>query len=197
MDIARGAINRPIYTWLIILMCLLGGLWGFLNLGRLEDPAFTIKVAVVATPYPGASAEEVALEVSEPLESEIQKMGEVDQIETLNEPGLSIINVTMQDTYGGDELPQLWTKLRNRVNAAELPDGARPPNVNDSFGDVYGLFYAVSAEGYSDADIHQLSSFLRRQILALDGVKDVALAGLPEEALFIEPDLPLSTALGI
>ncbi|MEM1374497.1 MAG: efflux RND transporter permease subunit [Pseudomonadota bacterium] len=197
MDIARGAIDRPIYTWILILMCLLGGLWGFLNLGRLEDPAFTIKVAVVATPYPGASAEEVALEVSEPLESEIQKMGEVDKIETLNQPGLSIINVTMQDTYDGSELPELWTKLRNRVNAAQLPDGARAPNVNDAFGDVYGLFYAVSAPGYADADIHRLSSYLRREILTLDGVKDVALAGLPEEAIYVEPDLALTTALGI
>ncbi|MEM9854410.1 MAG: efflux RND transporter permease subunit, partial [Pseudomonadota bacterium] len=197
MDIARGAINRPIYTWLLMLGCLFGGYWGFETLGRLEDPAFTIKVAVIATPYPGASAEEVALEVSEPLESEIQKMGEVDQIDTLNQPGLSIINVTMQDTYDGSQLPELWTKLRNRVNAAQLPDGARSPRINDAFGDVYGLFYAVSAPGYSDAEIHLLSSFLRRQVLALDGVKDVALAGLPEEAIFIEPDLSLTTSLGI
>ncbi|MEL6550169.1 MAG: efflux RND transporter permease subunit [Pseudomonadota bacterium] len=197
MGIAEGAINRPIYTWLLILICLFGGLWGFNTLGRLEDPAFTIKIAVVATPYPGASAEEVALEVSEPLESEIQKMGEVDQIDTLNQPGLSIINVTMQDTYDGDALPELWTKLRNRVNAADLPDGARPPQVNDAFGDVYGLFYAVSAPGYSDAAIHRLSSFLRRQMLTISGVKDVTLAGLPEEAIFVEPDLALTTALGV
>ncbi|MEM9968010.1 MAG: efflux RND transporter permease subunit [Pseudomonadota bacterium] len=197
MDIARGAINRPIYTWLLILGCLFGGYWGFETLGRLEDPAFTIKTAVVATPYPGASAAEVALEVSEPLESEIQKMGEVDEIDTLNQPGLSIINVTMKDTYAGDELPALWTKLRNRAAAARLPDGARAPQVNDAFGDVYGLFYAVSAPGYSDAEKHLLSSFLRRQVLAVDGVKDVTLAGLPEEAIFVEPNLSLSTSLGI
>ncbi|MEM1377347.1 MAG: efflux RND transporter permease subunit [Pseudomonadota bacterium] len=197
MNIARAAINRPIYTWLVILGCLFGGYWGFETLGRLEDPAFTIKVAVVATPYPGASAAEVALEVSEPLESEIQKMGEVDQIDTLNQPGLSIINVTMQDTYDGSELPELWTKLRNRVNTAELPDGARPPQVNDGFGDVFGLFYAVSAPSYSDSEIHLLSSFLRRQLLSVDGVKDVSLGGLPEEAIFVEPDLSLTTALGI
>ena len=197
MDIARAAINRPIYSWLLILGCLFGGAWGFETLGRLEDPAFTIKVAVVATPYPGASAEEVAREVSEPLESEIQKMAEVSEIETLNKPGLSVINVEIQDTYDGSELPEIWTKLRNRVSAADLPDGARPPEVNDSFGDVYGLFYAVSAPGFTDAEIHRLSSFLRREVLTVDGVKDVTLAGLPEEAIFVEPDLALTTSLGI
>ena len=75
MDVARGSIDRPIYTCIIMLICLLGGIWGFANLGRLEDPAFTIKTAVDVTQYPGASAEEVSREVTEPLESAIQKMG--------------------------------------------------------------------------------------------------------------------------
>ena len=197
MDIARTSINRPIYTWLIMLGCLFGGYWGFETLGRLEDPSFTIKQAVVATAYPGASAEEVAIEVSEPLESEIQKMGEIDEIETLNQPGISIINVSIQDTYGGDELPALWTKLRNKLADANLPDGALQPSVNDTFGDVYGLYYAVSAPGYSDAEIHTLSSFLRRQLLTVEGVSDITLAGLPEEAIFVEPDLSLTTSLGV
>ncbi|MEM8570578.1 MAG: efflux RND transporter permease subunit [Pseudomonadota bacterium] len=197
MDIARLSIDRPIYTWLIILGCLFGGLWGFLTLGRLEDPSFTIKTAVVVTAYPGASAEEVAREVSEPLESEIQKMGEVDEIETLNKPGLSEISIDMRDQYDGTELPAIWTKLRNRVSEAVLPEGAMTPLVNDTFGDVYGLFYAVSAPGYSDSEIHNLSSFLRREILTIQGVADVSLAGLPEEAIFVEPNILVSTNLGV
>jgi preprotein translocase subunit SecD len=116
MDIARLSINRPVYTWIIMLICLLGGIWGFATLGRLEDPAFTIKTAVVVTQYPGASAEEVALEVTEPLESQIQKMSEIKDIESMNQPGLSWITVNMQDTFDGSELPEIWTKLRNRVN---------------------------------------------------------------------------------
>ncbi|MEC8575631.1 MAG: efflux RND transporter permease subunit, partial [Pseudomonadota bacterium] len=95
MDIARGSINRPLYTWIIMLTALFGGIWGFLNLGRLEDPAFTIKQAVVITQYPGASAEQVALEVTEPLESAIQQMGEVKEIRSMNQPGSSRIDVEM------------------------------------------------------------------------------------------------------
>lgn len=197
MDIARLSINRPIYTWIIMLICLLGGIWGFSTLGRLEDPAFTLKTAVIVTHYPGASAQEVAVEVTEPLESQIQKMGEVKDIKSMNQPGLSWITVNMQDTYDGSQLPEIWTKLRNRVAETALPSGASTPFVNDGFGDVYGLYYAITAPGYSDAEINQLSTYLRRELLLVDGVADVALSGVPDEVIFIEPDLALSSTLGI
>jgi len=188
MSIARGAIDRPLFTWLVILGCIFGGLWGFFSLGRLEDPAFTIKQAVVITSYPGASAEQVAIEVSEPLESAIQNLGEVDIISSINQPGRSIIDVTVRDTFSGDELPQIWDKLRSRVadTARSLPDGVQQPMVDDQFGDVFGLYYAVTATGLSDAEIHDLATFLRREVLAVDGVADVAVTGLPEEAIFID-----------
>ena len=173
MNIARISIDRPILTWIIILGCFLGGLWGFSTLGRLEDPAFTIKTAVVVTQYPGADAMQVAKEVSEPIESEIQKMSEVNQVRSMNQPGLSWITVDMKDTFDGEALPEIWTKLRNRVNAAPLPDGAKRPFVNDGFGDVFGIYYAVTAPGYTDAEIYELSTFLRRELLTVDGVADV------------------------
>ena len=145
MNIARAAIDRPILTWLVMLICLLGGTWGFFDLGRLEDPAFTIKTAVVVTEYPGASAEDVAREVSEPLESEIQKMAEVKTISSMNQPGLSFITVDMQDRFDGAELPAIWTKLRNRVEQSRLPAGATRPFVNDGFGDVFGILCGYGA----------------------------------------------------
>ena len=187
--IARGSIERPIYTWILILILFFGGIWGFFSIGRLEDPAFTIKNAVIVTQYPGASAEQVATEVSEPLESEIQKMGELKTITSVNRPGVSTIEVEIKSTYDGTELPQIWTDLRNRVGDARLPSGAGAPYVNDSFGDVYGLFYAITADGFSDAEKHRLAIFLRRELLAVDGVADVETAGLPDEAIFVEPDI--------
>lgn len=197
MDVARFSIVNPIYTWIVILMCLLGGIWGFSSLGRLEDPAFTIKVAIVVTQYPGASAEEVATEVSEPIESAIQKMGEVKLIETMNQPALSWITVEMEDHYDGSELPSIWTKLRNRVSEAALPSGATAPYVNDSFGDVYGLYYAITAPGFSDREINNLADFLRREVLSVEGVADAVISGAPNERIYVEPDLALSTSLGI
>ncbi|UWR08069.1 efflux RND transporter permease subunit [Ruegeria sp. B32] len=194
MNIARASIDRPIYTWLVILIALLGGIWGFSSLGRLEDPAFTIKNAVVLTTYPGATAEQVAEEVSEPLESAIQQMGEVDVITSVNRPGQSLIEVEIKSTYDGSELPDIWTRLRAKVRDAArgLPSGVSQPYVNDGFGDVFGLFYAVTADGFSDAEKHELSTFLRRELLTVEGVADVEVQGLPDEAIFIEPDLAIS-----
>jgi multidrug efflux pump subunit AcrB len=194
MTIARASIDKPILTWIVILISLFGGIWGFATLGRLEDPAFTIKTAVVVTQYPGASAEQVMTEVTEPLEAAIQRMGEVDRITSVNRPGLSRIEVEIVSTYDGDDLPGIWTDLRERVTdaAGNLPDGVRPPVVNDGFGDVFGIFFAVTADGFSDAEQHDLARFLRRELLAVDGVADVDVQGLPEEAIFVEPNLALT-----
>ncbi|THH36098.1 efflux RND transporter permease subunit [Aliishimia ponticola] len=199
MNIARSSIERPLMTWLVILGALLGGLWGFASLGRLEDPAFTIKQVVIVTEYPGASAEQVATEVSEPLESAIQKMGEVDEITSINQPGHSIITVEVYSTFGGEELPPIWTKLRNRVSdaARALPSGVSEPYVNDSFGDVYGIYYAVTADGFSDAEKHRLATYLRRELLTVEGVADVEVMGLPEEAIYVEPDMAQAVNQGM
>ncbi|MEL7213402.1 MAG: efflux RND transporter permease subunit [Pseudomonadota bacterium] len=199
MQIARLSIQKPLYTWLLILFCLFGGAAGYLSVGKLEDPVFTLKSALIITPYPGATASEVAIEVSEVLEAEIQQMDEIDFITSSNTPGLSVIEVTIQDTYDGSELPQVWDDLRDRVAdaAGALPEAALPPTVNDSFGDVYGLLYAVSAPGYDDATIWDIASFLRRELLTVDGVANAQVLGLPEEAIFVEPSSEKLTALGV
>ena len=199
LNIARASIDKPLYTWLIILTMFLGGISGFLNLGRLEDPAFTIKQAVIITQYPGATAEQVATEVSEPLESALQKMEEVNKITSTNRPGESRIDVEIKSTYPAAALPAIWTRLRARVSdaARQLPDNVQTPFVNDSFGDVFGLYYAVTAPGFTDAEKYEYGTFLRRELLAVEGVADVDLSGLPEEAIYIEPDMTLTVNLGI
>lgn len=199
MNIARASIDKPILTWIIMLICLFGGIWGFGSLGRLEDPAFTIKQAVVITQYPGASAQQVATEVSEPLEAAIQRMAEVSEITSVNRPGMSRIDVLVEDTLDGDELPAIWTELRERVQNVQgnLPSGARSPFVDDGFGDVYGIFFAVTSDGFTDAGKHRLATFLRREILTVEGVADVDIAGLPSEAIFVEPIIALTAQLGI
>lgn len=199
MNLARYSINTQIFTWIIIFAALLGGSWGFFSVGRLEDPAFTIKQAVVVTGYPGASAGQVAREVSEPLETAIQQMAELDFLETVNTPGQSLINVHVKSIYDGRDLDGIWRDLRNRVSdaAGGLPDGAQAPYVNDAFGDVFGLYYAVTAPGLSDTELHGLARTLRREVLAVAGVANVEVTGLPEEAIFVEPVPAVSFNAGV
>ena len=199
MQIARTAIERPLYTWMLMVFCLLGGVAGYLGVGKLEDPTFTLKSALVITAYPGASASEVATEISEKLEAEIQRMDEVDTITSRNTPGLSIVEVEMSDTFDGDALPQIWDDLRDRVGDAQsaLPEGAQLSVVNDDFGDVFGILYAVTAEGYTDSEIWEIATYLRREVLAVDGVANAELLGLPEEAIHIEPDSTLLANMGV
>ncbi|WP_404419631.1 efflux RND transporter permease subunit [Marinospirillum sp.] len=199
MDIARLSIERPINTWLLILLCFLGGIWALMTLGRLEDPAFTIKQALVVTPYPGATAKEVEEEVTELMESSIQQLSQLRRIQSRSLPGLSEITVEIKDTYKGDEIPQIWDELRRQVNDAQddLPPGSRPSQVVDDFGDVFGIFYAVTAEGYSDDEIRELARFLRRELLTVPGVAKVSTQGEPEENIYVEVSHEKLTRLGL
>lgn len=199
MKIARFSIEYPIYTWIFMLFALIGGAVGYLSVGKLEDPTFTLKSALVITPYPGATAAEVATEISEVLEAEIQQMDEIKTVTSRNTQGTSIVEVEVQDRFGGDELPQIWDDLRDRVEDARaaLPAGALPSIVNDDFGDVFGILYAVSAPGFSDSDIWDLATFMRRDLLTVEGVAGVEIQGLPEEAIFVEPSSQIVSSLGI
>ncbi|AGI66738.1 RND/MFP-family efflux tansporter RND-component [Octadecabacter antarcticus 307] len=197
--IAKASVEKSLYTWIVILFALFGGMFGYLNVGKLEDPIFTLKSALVITAYPGATAAQVAMEVSEPIEAEIQQMGEIKTITSRNVPGVSIIEVEVGEQYDGEDLKQIWDDLRDRVDNARglLPAGALPSVINDDFGDVFGLYYAVSAPGYSDADIWEISTFLRRELLAVDGVANAQLLGLPQEAIFVDLDNRALSTLGV
>ncbi|KAA5802440.1 efflux RND transporter permease subunit [Alkalicaulis satelles] len=188
MSVARLSIEKPVLTWMVILACLLGGIYGINTVAQLEDPAFTIKQAMVYTAYPGASAEEVEREVTERLETAIQQMPQLDAVRSKSQPGMSEIRVEIRDRYASGDLPQIWDELRKRLSdaAPSLPPGARTPVVLDDFGDVYGIFYAVIAPGYSDAEIRDIAELLRRELLVTPGVSKISTDGVPEERIYIE-----------
>ena len=199
LSLARLSIERPVLTWIIILLCFLGGIQAFFSIGRLEDPAFTIKEAVIFTPYPGATAFEVEEEVTEQLETALQQLAEVHEIRSESSPGMSEIHVVIEDTFDGDELPGIWTRVRARINdtVAALPPGAGTPIVFDDFGDTYGIFYAVTADGYSDDRIRDVARMLRRELLVVDGVARVAIEGEPEERIYIDVPQEELASLGV
>lgn len=199
MDFARSSIEKPVITWLIIIACIAGGIFALDGLSRLEDPEFTIKEAVVITSYPGADPREVEQEVTERLEAAIQQMPQVWYVKSLSRKGYSQINVLIKKTYDKTTLPQIWDELRRKVNDTQkdLPPGAGPSVVNDDFGDVYGLFYAITGDGYSYRDLREYAKDLRRQLLLVPGIAKVTVAGLQPEQIFVEISRERVAQLGI
>ncbi len=200
MDIARYSIEKPVNTWLIVVIALIGGLWGLSAVGRLEDPAFTIKEAQVITAFPGGSAVEVEQEVTEVLETAIQQLAQLDTITSTSQPGLSRISVKIKSEYDGSELPQVWDELRRKVAdaAGDLPDGARAPLVYDSFGDVFGLYHALTwDEGYANAEVRETVKRIKRELLTVPGVAKVELRGEPQDRIRLDIDLARLAQLGI
>ncbi len=197
MDLARYAICKPVNIWVLVLICLVGGVLAFFEMGRLEDPEFTIKEAIVTVQYPGATALEVEQEVTEPLESAIQELSEVKEIRSRSMIGLAEIRVEIQDRYSGEQLDQIWDQLRSKVEDArqQLPPGLDPPLVNDDFGDVYGIFFALTGDGLTLEELHEVAKDLRRGLITADGVGQVELAGVREERILVEVDQARLAAL--
>ena len=157
----------------ILFAVLFGGIIAYNNIGKLEDAEIPIKAATVVTIYPGATAHEVELEVTDVLEKAIQKLENIDNITSVSRPGLSIITVNIQSTVKTPRLPQLWDHLRRKVNDAKgsLPSGAMDPIVNDDFADVYGILYAVTADGYSHEELVKYTEYIEHELLGVDGVR--------------------------
>lgn len=199
MDVAGYFIQRRVTSWLVALILGFGGLVAFLGLGRLEDPAFTLKMAMVVTPYPGASPQQVEEEVTYPLENAIQQLPYIDKITSISSAGLSQITIEVQSQYGPNDLPQIWDEMRRRINDLRpfLPPGVDEPRIRDDFGDVYGIFLMLSGDGYSYRELRDFADYLRRELVLIKGVGKVSLAGLPQEEVYVEISRARMTSLGI
>lgn len=199
MNIAEWSIKNSTITWVVTGILLVVGMMAFNNLSRLEDPEFTIKEAMIITPYPGASAREVEIEVSDLVERATQQMGQLFYVESHSYRDKSIVKVRIKDKYDKDGLPQVWDELRRKVNDIQhqLPPGAGPSLVNDDFGDVFGVYIALTGEGYTQKDLYEFAKFLRRELLLVQDVKKISFYGQPKEVIYVEMQRDKMTALGI
>jgi multidrug efflux pump subunit AcrB len=199
MNIAALAIENRTFTYVATFFVVVGGVIAFLNLGRLEDPQFTIKRALVVTPYPGASAQAVEQEVSDPLEEAIQEMGTVKTIKSQSARGRSTIEVELKSTILGDDVTQAFDDLRDKVSDAQpsLPPGAGPASVEDDFGDVYGIFMAITGEGYTKTELERHAELLKRELVQVEDVASVELFAERRETIYIEPNRDRLATLGL
>ena len=179
---------------------IVGGIYAYKNLGRLEDPEFTIKQALVVTPYPGASPEEVTKEVTNPIEDACQQMGQVDYVESESSRGRSLVRVHIKNKYHKDRIPQVWDELRRQVNDVQprLPPSVRGRSqVVDDFGDVYGIFLGITGKGYPMPQLRRYADAVRRELQLVPGVAKVDLFSEQQDVVFLEISRTRMAQLGI
>ena len=200
MNLAVLSIRNPLICGIVAALCLWGGWLAYKNMPRFEDPEFTIRVAKVFTPYPRASPVEVLNEVTEPLEAKLQQLPEVKSVRSTSTAGMSELTVEVRFEYSKtrSELAVVWTKIRNYVNDAQrdLPPGAGSSIVNDDFGDVYGIYYLLTGQGFSAAELRDIAESLRKELLLVSGVAKVATLGEQGEVIYVEIPRQRAAALG-
>ena len=199
MNIAEFSIRKNVIVLVFTVLMVVAGLKSYNSLSRLEDPEFTIKEAIITTPYPGATAKEVEEEVSNVLEKALQEMGQLDYVRSRSSRGISMIKAIIRDQFDKNSLPQVWDELRRKINDAQrqLPPGAGPSLVNDDFGDVFGVYLALSGEGYSYAELEDFAEFMKRELLLVQDVKKITFYGVQPEVIYVELSRQKMSELGI
>jgi len=201
MGPAEFSIKNRLICFIVIALTLVGGYYSFQNIARFEDPEFTIRTAQIVTQYPGATPGEVANEVTETLESAVQQMQEVDEIRSVSSAGRSEISVDIKYRFSGEksDLQLIWTKLRSKVADVQsrLPPGSETSAVNDDFGDVYGLYYLATGDGFTNAELYEYVRSLRTDLLSVDDVAKVQPLGMRQEAIYVEISRERAAALGV
>ncbi|MBA4501449.1 efflux RND transporter permease subunit [Marinobacterium marinum] len=190
MNLTEYAIRQRVVSWMCVLLLLVGGTLSFFGLGQLEDPEYTVKEALIAASYPGASAQEVEEEVTLPVEMALQQLSQVDTVHSISSAGLAQIQVTMKSTYREQELRQIWDEMRRKLNDLQprLPPGVGPLQINDDFGDVYGIFMALTGEDYDYRALADYADFLRRDLVLVDGISKVSIGGRRQQQVIVEVD---------
>lgn len=199
MKLTAYSIKNNVTSWMFALILLIGGVVSYNDLGRLEDPEYTLKKAMITTSYPGASPTQVEEEVSYPIENALQQLPYVDYVTSISSSGFSQIFVEMKSTYRKEDLRQIWDEMRRTVNdlSTRLPPGVNPPSIKDDFGDVFGVLLAISGEGYSYEELKDYVDYLRRELVLIKGVSKITVAGQQQEQIVVEITRNKLAALGI
>jgi len=199
MNPAVFALKKRTVMVIMTIILIGAGVISYQKLGRLEYPTFTIKTALVVTQYPGASPIEVEEEVTDVIEEAVQSMGQLKEVYSTSQEGLSFVFLDIKDAYKTADIPQVWDELRRKINDVQdqLPPGAGASIVNDDFGDVYGVFFAVTGDTYSYAELKTYADELKKELLTCDDVAKVSFWGLQQEVIYVEFERARLAEMGI
>ena len=200
MNIPKYSLENQKIIYFFLAVMLIGGIYSFFKLPKKEDSPFVIKQAVLVTQYPGATPQEVEKLVTEPIEREIQAMSDVFQIKSESYFGMSKISIELQPTLSPDYMPVKWDELRRKVANIQprLPSGASSISVSDDFGDVFGIYYALTAdEGYTYDDLRNRAQKIKTELSPVPGVQKVYLFGEQTQVVNVKISIPKLANLGI
>ncbi len=198
-NLSKWAIEHPSLTRYLMLVLMLLGFVAYFQLGQDEDPPFTFRVMAIRTNWPGATAQEVAEQVTDKLEKSLQEVPFADKIRSYSKPGESQIIFQVKDNIKGSDVPNVWYTVRKKIGDIRytLPNNVQGPFFNDDFGDVYGVIYALNSTGFSLAEEKAQAEQVRQKLLRIPDVSKVEIMGTQDEKLFIELSQKRITQLGL
>jgi multidrug efflux pump subunit AcrB len=199
-NLSDWAIRSRSLTIYLMLVAVVAGIFAFATLGRDEDPSFTIRTMLVTAVWPGASLEETQAQLTDRLERTLQETTGLDAVRSLTRPGIVTINVELEGAFPGDEVQDVWQEVRNRVGDMRhtLPQGVLGPFFNDEFGDVFGIIYAFTADGFSDRELRDYVDGVRSRLLReVEDISKIEWIGVQDEQVFIEFQPDRVAAMGL
>ena len=190
LNLAEWAIRHKQIVYFFVIAIITGGLWSYFHLGRSEDPDFTIRQAVVTAAWPGASAQQITQQVTDPLEKKLQDTKGLDYIKSFTHDGKTVIYVNLKYSVPIEEMQTRWHEIRYLVNEewGSLPLGVMGPYINDRFDDVYGSIYAVTGDGFSYEEKRKYAENIRRRLTGVEDVQKVELLGVQKQEIYVEMD---------
>ena len=198
-NLTEVSLKNKALVWYFIIMIALAGIFSYLRLGRMEDPAYTVRQMVVTVAWPGATAKQMEEQVTDKIEKKLQDTSHLDYIKSYSKPGQAVIFVNLDDEIASDKVRSVWLEVRNLTEdmKRDLPEGVYGPYYDDHFDDVYGSVYAVEGDGYSYEELRRKAELLRREILNVKDVGKAEIIGEQSEKVYIEVENAKIASLGI
>ena len=199
LNLSAWALQHRSLTLFAMLAIAAAGIWAYLAVGRAEDPPFTIKQMVIVTDWPGASADEMMREVTDRIERKLEELPHLDFVQSYSEPGHAVLTVSLRDNTPPRQVPDLWYQVRKKIGdiAPSFPAGVQGPFFNDEFGDVFGIVYAVTGDGFTLPQLKHVAEDIREQLLSVPGVGKVSLLGTQEERVYVDFSYHKLATLGL
>ncbi len=198
-NLSDWAIKHQSFVWYLMFVALLMGVFSYMNLGREEDPSFTIKTMVIQTRWPGATVDETLEQVTDRIEKKLEELDSLDYVKSYTRPGESTVFVYLRDTTSAKDIPEIWYQVRKKIDdiRGTFPQGLQGPAFNDEFGDVYGSIYAFTADGLTMRQLRDYVEQVRVQIRDVPGLGKIEMIGQQDEVIYLNFSTRKLAALGL